>query len=82
MEVHLATRSHSFLPRVSISGESRPVRSWWDPGGAETSVSQSLPDLSGKDRLTDRSEVHELAASSAVNNCVCKVITHSSHCRP
>lgn len=27
--------------------------SWWDPGGAETSVSQSLPDLC-KDRLTDR----------------------------
>lgn len=31
-------------------------RSWWDPGGAETSVSLSLPDLC-KDRLTDRSEV-------------------------
>lgn len=31
-------------------------RSWWDPGGAETSVSQSLPDLC-KDRLTDGSEV-------------------------
>lgn len=31
-------------------------RSWWNAGGAETSVLQSLPDLC-RDRLTDRSWV-------------------------
>lgn len=55
-------------------------RSWWDPGGAETSVSQSLPDLC-KDRLTDRSEVgdrvlrenrgsHSNMPKDSVNSCI------------
>lgn len=37
-------------------------RSWWNAGGAETSVLQSLPDLCG-DRLTDRSWVGAVGGS-------------------